>query len=247
MALGELDTEFFFAKHNDDERPEFDGRNVFILDFSYSREELLRINEVANSLVVLDHHASAQKELDDLPFCTFDMNRSGAGLTWDHFYPSRLRPWIVEYVEDRDLWEWCLPNSRDINAALSLEPFEFETWDRLKNVNPDAISNRGAAVNLYKKRLVERAIINTQRVRIDTHEVDAVNTNVLDSEIGNALALSNTFGVVWRVQGDGRYRYSFRSAQTSSFDVSELAQKFGGGGHKKAAGCITDGQIHEVV
>ena len=41
---------------------------------------------------------------------------------------------------------------------------------------------------------------------------------------------------------DGRFQYSLRSR--GDFDVSELAKKHGGGGHKGAAGFVVDELVH---
>ena len=48
-----------------------------------------------------------------------------------------------------------------------------------------------------------------------------------------------------RDQGDDRWRVSFRSR--GKVDVSELAAKFGGGGHHNAAGCMIEGTSDEIV
>ncbi len=47
------------------------------------------------------------------------------------------------------------------------------------------------------------------------------------------------------VVGDGPcWRVSFRSR--GNVDVAQVAQRFGGGGHKNAAGCLVPGDLEEV-
>ena len=41
------------------------------------------------------------------------------------------------------------------------------------------------------------------------------------------------------------YKVSLRS--TTDLDVSKIAVYFGGGGHKKAAGCTMTGSVHDVI
>src|SRR5438128_5239442 len=60
--------------------PDVRGRDVMVLDFSYPRDLLERMAAEANSFVVLDHHETAQTDPEGLPYCTFDMERSGAQL-----------------------------------------------------------------------------------------------------------------------------------------------------------------------
>src|SRR6185369_13948753 len=61
---------------------EMHDRHVYVLDFSYPRAELDRMFRMHCSgqfeFCVLDHHKTAQADLAGLPFCTFDMSKSGA-------------------------------------------------------------------------------------------------------------------------------------------------------------------------
>jgi hypothetical protein len=64
----------------------------------------------------------------------------------------------------------------------------------------------------------------------------AVNANALfASELGNLLAeQSGTFGLIWQLSGDGEIKASLRSK--GNFDVAAIAARYGGGGHRNAAG-----------
>jgi uncharacterized protein len=64
------------------------GRDVLVVDFSWDRATLCDLRERARSLLVLDHHKTAAQNLAGLPFCVFDMERSGAGLALDYFFPG---------------------------------------------------------------------------------------------------------------------------------------------------------------
>jgi phosphoesterase RecJ-like protein len=44
--------------------------------------------------------------------------------------------------------------------------------------------------------------------------------------------------------GSGKFKISMRSK--GDVDVASVARAFGGGGHRKAAGCVIDGEISEV-
>ena len=82
----------------------------------------------AESLLVLDHHITAQEALAGLPYAYFDLTKSGAVLGWEwaHGQPA---PWLLQYIQDKDLWTWALPGSREINAALASYPFDFNLWN----------------------------------------------------------------------------------------------------------------------
>ncbi len=64
----------------------------------------------------------------------------------------------------------------------------------------------------------------------------AINANAMfASELGNRLAeQSGTFGLVWQLASDGEAKVSLRSQ--GDFDVAAIAQRYGGGGHRNAAG-----------
>lgn len=51
-------------------------------------------------------------------------------------------------------------------------------------------------------------------------------------------------GLLFREQGDGQVRISFRSKE--EMDVDEIARVFGGGGHESAAGCVINGELEHV-
>ena len=50
----------------------------------------------------------------------------------------------------------------------------------------------------------------------------------------------------FREVGHGNVKISFRS-KTKEIDVNLLAEKFGGGGHKRASGALTKGELEEVI
>src|SRR5688572_2721511 len=93
----------FHAGHFGKRPPQVSGRHVLIVDFSYPRSVMEEMASQAESIVLFDHHKTAETELTSLPYANFDMHRSGAGLAWDYLFPGEPRPWIVDYVEDRDL------------------------------------------------------------------------------------------------------------------------------------------------
>lgn len=234
--------------------PDVTGRDVLIIDFSYPREQLLAMKAAANSLEVLDHHKTAAEALAGLDFCVFDQSKSGGRLTWEKFYGSRPSPWLVDYTEDRDLWTWKLPASREINASLRTLPLDFDAWDLL-NANPDATSimrTEGAAILRAEKMIVDQHVRNAHEIVIDGHKVLCVNATSLHSEIAGELAKGRPFGVCWFEGDDNERVYSLRS-RAEGIDVSEIAKAHGGGGHRNAAGfrvratgatgLFTEGQI----
>lgn len=111
-ALGDENTKYIPVQYNEP-FPDIDlsdNDHVYIVDFSYSREILVGIANYTR-LTVIDHHASAEKALGDLPFAIFDMEKSGAVLTWEYFHPSTKIPYFLQILQDYDLWNWELPET----------------------------------------------------------------------------------------------------------------------------------------
>lgn len=100
---------FYPAKHNTfhNTHPDVYNRNVVICDFSYNKNLLLKMIKQANSLIVLDHHKNAENELESIPDKNkiFRMDKSGAVITWEFFFPNISVPKFIKYIEDRDIWK----------------------------------------------------------------------------------------------------------------------------------------------
>lgn len=235
------DTEFIPTNYGEDTLPEVTDKHVYLLDFRFKRDVTLAMANRAKRLIILDHHKTAEKELDGIEgeniHCTFDMNKSGGRLTWEHFYGgSGMRsPWLVDYTEDRDLWRWALPNSREINAALRSYPLDFEEWNKLAARDPQDLISEGAAILRAEAAVIDSHVRHAETREFAGHRVKCVNATTLISEIAGELAKGMPFGMSYFVRNDGKWIWSLRSDQ-NGVDVSEIAKRYGGGGHKHAAG-----------
>lgn len=237
----------FHEAHYGTPPPECISKDVWILDFSYTREQMEKIYSEAWSLTVLDHHATAYEALRGLPGDVhFDMSRSGAGMTWDRLFPHEKRSWLVDYVEDRDLWRHALPHSRSVNAFIGTFPFGFGVWsDHHDGGLNDYVVDRGDAVLRKIDQYCRETGTNTLHVHYEEWRVPIVNASQCDiSELLHYLLMRErpAFVIGWSQRHDGRFQYSLRSE--GNFDVSKIAKKFGGGGHKNAAGFMSDRLLH---
>ena len=159
------------------------GSRIFILDFSYPRETMLELIQ-HHEVTVLDHHETAEEAIGDLPGCRYDCTRSGAILAWQHFQPGAPAPEMLRYVEDRDLWKFELPHSREVDAALRSFPADFGTWSALDDLPcvVDELAAQGHGILRSNHRMAEMICANTVMVEICGHQTPTVNTPVLASE-----------------------------------------------------------------
>lgn len=245
------------AVNYDQPLPEIpDGSDVFIVDFSYPREVLTALAERCH-ICVIDHHATAKDALADLPFAFFDMSKSGAVLTWEHFFPSRDVPEILLYLQDRDLWQWKLPASKEINAALWRGTHrDFHVWKSIAHLWDKGVTNAkerliqaGEAIAFSDALSVETLCRHPATLRILCYTVPAVNTPVLQSEVGHRLLQMHPkapFAVTWMTRSDGLLLFSLRARSEDDFSVAQIAKEFGGGGHKAAAG-FQRAELFEII
>ena len=236
------DALFHPAIHNGTLPPDVTDKEVYIVDFAYSRDIMLDIKAKAKSVVLLDHHESAMIKLGDLDFCHFDMHRSGAGMAWDFLFPNKPRHWIINYTEDKDLWNWALPNSREINCNLQSNPLTLDTLYRLAKLSADDLIPDGTAMLRYQRNMVTDIVKKAREVEIQGYKVLMVNSPVLQSEVAGFLALNRPFGVAWFENEIGEHVYSLRS-RDGGVNVCEIAAHYpGGGGHPRSAGFRLMGQ-----
>jgi nanoRNase/pAp phosphatase (c-di-AMP/oligoRNAs hydrolase) len=232
------DATFIPAQYGDTP-PDVAGKRVLIVDFSYPRAQLLELHEVATYLFVLDHHKTAQADLEGLSFCVFDMERSGASLAWDTLFPREMRPPLVSMIEDRDLWRFDIPDSKAYHAALTSVPMTFENWDAVARLPVLDVVRNGQAILSFTLLVAGKFAARARAVMLSDVEVWAVNVPVeFVSETAEVLKDREPHRPILGFSWDGErgnWYCSLRSRDDGP-DVSAIAKRFGGGGHMHAAG-----------
>ena len=225
-----------------------DGQLVVFADIAPHEDELRELAEVAAQLVVLDHHVSARDRLCAEPSLEnllaaaghelhFDLEHSGAILAWRYFHPREPDPELLRYVEDQDLWRFGLPGSEQVNAAIGSHPMSFEAWDELARRNAGDLAREGEPLVRLDRLEVERALRTAHPVALPGGRIEAVNAQRSRSAIGHELAkraaYGPSWGLVYRLTGT---RVDLSIYSLGDLDVAKLAEGFGGGGHRNAAG-----------
>jgi uncharacterized protein len=229
-----------------------DATHVYVVDFSYPADVLLKLVETC-PVTVIDHHKTAEEGLRSVLgvhshlHTIFDMNKSGALLTWEYFhrYPAEApsdpglpvpAPMLIQHISDRDLWQFKLDGSAKVHKALVSIPMDFDVWDKL---DVEQLKVEGEICERLYTQLVEKICDSSFEGEIDGQKVPMVNTSIAWSEVGHELNKRHPdkpFAASFTVF-DTQVMWSLRSQ--GDFDVSAVAKKFGGGGHKNAAGFKT--------
>lgn len=253
--------EFYAGKYGESP-PDVTGKDVVIVDFSYKKDVITELSYLARSLLIIDHHKSAYDDLkhieandckrgweyfqgDYAAICAsqnmpciaaiFDMEKSGAVLAWEFFHQGRRVPAVILHIQDRDLWKFELPETREIMMALYSYPMEFKVWEQITQ-NRGALAEEGRVINRYYQKNLNDALNNTkQEHMISGYSVSVCNAPYfMASDLANILCEDKPFAACY-YDSDGWRNYSLRSKE-NGVDVSAIAQQYGGGGHKHAAG-----------
>ena len=149
-------SEYIGVKHQQDPPEMEPGSDIYILDFSYPRQVMEELLKQHNQVITLDHHKTAQEALLGLRGALFDMNRSGAMISWEYFHPDREIPDLFKYIQDRDLWHWKLNNTKEITAGLQLLPQDFDSWiDLLTTEGLQHLYQDGKTVVRYQTKEIK--------------------------------------------------------------------------------------------
>lgn len=233
----------FHPGHHGEKPPSAKGKRVLIVDFSYKRDRLIELAAESKSVLILDHHKSAEADLVDLPknvTVVFDMTKSGALLTWDYFNPKEEAPILIQYISDRDIWEFKLPNSAEVAAALFSYEYEFDIWMDFifkggQGKVDELMKDGQILVKKQTKDIHELIKKAGHKLTVNGTEVPALNCPYFfSSEAGNIMAQNEPFAVCYMLTGS-TIQFSVRSTDEGE-DGSLVAALYGGGGHRNASG-----------
>lgn len=213
---------------------------IIMVDYSSSREDMEKLYQLTDgNFQCIDHHKTAQLACEGLDFCIFDMEESGASLAWKTYFPDEPMPRLIKYVKDRDLWQFRLAQSHQVNAFIHSYPMTLEAYGGLveyleNDENFFIAQQQGVAILRYKEQMVDNICMTAEII----DGIPTVNTSVLFSEVPERLLEIFPTAPYARYYydriKDGIRQWGLRSK--GDFDVSEVAKDNGGGGHKNAAG-----------
>jgi len=252
---------------------------VYIVDFSISPAEMLRLLEITKDVIWIDHHKTAIEKYADFPHYIRGIRKDGeAGcvLTWKylHWYTGRGTgpedftitekdrpglevPLFIRLIGDRDIWAWKLGEQTKLFHAAAqannTDP-DSEFWWKCMghevdpNVGPgnknyhekglifwENLMKAGRTIEQYREQYYKdyRSELSFP-VEFEGHKVIAMNVARVGSEAFGGDAAFKDYPILMPFYFDGtKFTVSLYS---KTVDVSEIAKKYGGGGHKGASG-----------
>lgn len=185
--------------------PDVAGKNVLFVDFSAPYDVLSEMSWKARSLVVIDHHKTAQADLSRLHafdgtggdqaslqeaffLCKthnmpdivawFDMNQSGAVMAWEfaHGIPRNdPPPTMLSLIQDRDLWRFAY-GDRTKQFSAALRTYPM-TFEAWDKIaaDPERLVEEGAGILRAHNANIAKFVAEVYDDKIGGHSVPVVN------------------------------------------------------------------------
>ncbi len=243
-----------------------DKETIFFLDCSLnSIQEMKKLSEKYN-LIWIDHHASSideAKKNNFNPEGIREIGKAACELTWEYVIQKTINkkqkttiPYGIQLIGRYDVWDLkfsseLIPYNYGI-SSLENDPRTYkgmDTWSQVvfsddKNILKNVIAD-GQAIERYLS-IINKRIMNSYSfiTKIDGKKALAINRQFVNSSvfkshwnntkydlmIAFAKFKEKNLGFCWKVS-----LYSDKE----NINVGQIASKYGGGGHKDAAGFIT--------
>lgn len=235
------DTAAYLAVHYSEPVPEgLKNKEIYFLDFCYDGPEMNRLMKENKRVTAIDHHVTREHIVKQTEQYAYAVDHSGAVLAWKYFHPKKEIPKLLLWIEDSDLWKFAVPHTHEVITFLKGKQKELKLWDKLvrqaqNTTQRKAMIAKGAMLREFEEVLIQKIIDQSiTPAEFEGYKTFVVNGALWRSEIGNMLTKQlPPIGIVW-VEKDGKRIVSLRSIGDT--DVAKIAEKYGGGGHKNAAG-----------
>jgi uncharacterized protein len=226
------------------------AEKVWLVDFASDRMDEF-VKACGPSLIWIDHHRTAMEKFPDLWNSSSipgirSLEKAACVLTWEFTHPENISPPpAVAYIGDKDMWRFEYAETRAFSAGFSLmvKTPDDPVWDVLLGPEYEDTVNKMISIGdllleaqSYKlQKAFDRGvdfIFHKWRARL-------VNTTGNISELGEFIYKKPDYdiAVMWQAV-ENMIVFSLRSdsGNPESPDCAGIAQQYGGGGHKNAAG-----------
>lgn len=254
---------------------EAEGKHVIMVDLSIGEELLKEKEHLYKSVLIIDHHKSAiplteiMEPVDSYKtytkmlslsrhrrFIYFSLDHSGAVLSWQFFndlgnVPTFRVPHKLTLIQDYDLWHHNFMESKIVHAYMMNERLSIERVYKYMEGDdiPSEVLEIGEALMRYDEGIV-KSVLRDYPVRITLPDgaVCAVHNGPhhLRNEICDRLNSEegSYFSAGYTVR-NGKTIVSLRS---KGYDVTPIAERHGGGGHKSAAAfAVPNSELQDYV
>jgi len=223
------------------------GEQVYIVDYSLKdNNEWKRLNKITDGVVWIDHHASALEKFGNLDLSGIRKDGTAAcELAWKYFFENRPTPFAIKLLGDYDVFAFQYKDKTNLfqNAMRSYETFPTnEIWQSLLDSDDvEFYLKEGDPISRYIAKEYEKQV-KDNGFELDFEGLKAIvcNSHERRSQLFDSIYDESKHDIMMPFSFNGQ-KYTFSMYSTKdNVDCSKIAAKFGGGGHKKAAGFICE-------
>ena len=234
------------------------NEQIYIVDFSISPDEMRELLKITKDVTWIDHHKTAIEKYSDFEYDIRGVRYDGVAgcmLTccYLHHMTSRgmgnikpfelsmceYAPMFTKLIADWDVWKFDFgDDTRYFQTAFYAYDFEptSKKWldflDFDKDFDKDMI-NQGIVMTRYRDSWAEKYIKIGFETKFEGYKCFALNLGMANSEYFKSLPRGK-YDILMPFSFDGDlFKVSMYS---TTIDVSKIASKYGGGGHKGASG-----------
>lgn len=249
----EMTYEKSFLEHSDEIQPD---DFIYILDLSFTDPTINELKVLSSKVICpaeqviwIDHHISSIECAKKHPFTDkiktiLDNTRCGSYLTYQFFCPNRPMPDYIQYVDDYDRFVFALDDTEYFKLGFDL----FERGPN-SHIQKALFENSYSVDDIIKKGMsIKDYITIDNRFYFETfgyYSTIEFDGETIDAAVVNKKSNSWIFGSAYDeyplcvsfVFNGEYYVYSlYSNKKFTDIDCSKIAEEFGGGGHKGAAG-----------
>jgi oligoribonuclease NrnB/cAMP/cGMP phosphodiesterase (DHH superfamily) len=232
------------------------NEQIWIVDFSFKPEVMEELLKITKAITWIDHHKTAMEykysiELEGIR----DNNFSGCELTWKFLYPDIPMPRIVEMLGRYDVWDFSKYGNKlnELQAGIRLFDHnpENDNWKKWLNTKREINEIFGGAEGILLDGLEVLLNYGTIALKYRTNQASSLikawsfftefegykaiccNAGSVSSQLFDSV--KEDYDLMIPFIFDGK-QWTVSLYTKKDIDCSEIAKKYGGGGHKQAAG-----------
>lgn len=228
------------------------GCQLFIVDFTPVTEaDWKSLTDKTNSIIWIDHHGKNIAKFKYFDKCLdglrVESRPSGAMCTWQFLFPQVPVPDPILYISDYDCWVYDYGlTTKSFIAGMDTIPHSPTDviWSKLLNVDnreemdeeTQSVIQKGKIILDYKKEASKKVIRKCAFVcDFEGQQIVACNHPNANASMFDCIDRTQ-YPLVSLFYSNGEKVIVGLYTEDSDIDCCELAQKYGGGGHKGASG-----------
>jgi len=214
---------------------------IWIVDFSFKPEVMEELLKITKTITWIDHHKTAMEYKYSVELEGFrDNNFSGCELTWKYIHPNKPMPKIVKMLGRYDVWDFS-EYGEDLNilqAGIRLwetnpEHLNWIEWFKeYEDLNKEL---EGGYFALKYRNNQAASLIKAWSffAEFEGYKAICCNAGSVSSQLFDSVKEDYDLMIPFVFDGE---QWTVSLYTKKDIDCSEIAKKYGGGGHKQAAG-----------